>query len=206
MHSKVNGRVVSNYVQYELPERYQNPIGMLLDCHRRIEKFLDFCLSLCEMGTTTLDGESSEGLTKALDYFVGASLLHNADEEESLFPRLQIHKDQQSIQDTLIQITRLEQEHQHATSLHQKHDALGRLWLEKNIESTQLKEFCSLTQQLITFYSHHISCEDNEIFPVVNNVLSEKDLYEIGQEMWTRRGRKHCRARIDSQQQGKQNQ
>lgn len=204
MNPQDNDQNSSDLVQDELPERYQNPVGLLLDCHRRIEKFLDYCLCLSETHSLTLDSESSEGLTKALDYFVGASILHNADEEESIFPRLQMYENRQLIQDTLVKITKLEQEHRFADTLHQEHDALGRLWLGNKIESTQLDEFCSLTQQLITFYSRHISCEDNEIFPVIENVLSEKDLYEIGQEMWTRRGRKHCRARIDSQKQGKQ--
>lgn len=68
---------------------FDNPIGMLKDCHRRIEHFLDILCLVAERGhARSLTGEERSAVQAALQYFHVGGERHTADEEESLFPRL----------------------------------------------------------------------------------------------------------------------
>ncbi len=68
---------------------FRDPIGLLTDCHRRVERFLSV---LVQVGAQTQGGsltsEQRTALETALRYFRDAAPKHTADEEESLFPRL----------------------------------------------------------------------------------------------------------------------
>ncbi len=196
--------VIESIDEQGLPERYLHPLIVLDDCHRRIEKFLSYCLSLCECGEKSLDADQNIGLTKALDYFIGASKLHNADEEDSLFPRMRAHE-QNEMHEVLDTIDELEAEHRDVAKIHAEHDALGRAWLvQGSLNDNDFKRFHKLNYELIDIYSVHISREDNEVFVAAARVLSDNDLREIGVEMWERRGRKRCRTRIDSRKEKRQ--
>jgi len=62
-----------------------DPIGMLGDCHRRIEMFLDVLVSVAEQAHGDRLTEDQRGaLETALRYFREAAPNHTADEEESL--------------------------------------------------------------------------------------------------------------------------
>src|ERR1019366_3223821 len=68
---------------------FDNPIGMLVDCHRRIERFLQILCGVAERahGRKLEDGEKT-AVEDALRYFRVGGRRHTADEEESLFPRM----------------------------------------------------------------------------------------------------------------------
>jgi hypothetical protein len=68
---------------------FTDPIGMLGNCHRRIERFLNVLVTLAtgEKGGL-LTEEHRAALETSLRYFREAAPKHTADEEESLFPRL----------------------------------------------------------------------------------------------------------------------
>src|SRR5437660_7837791 len=68
---------------------FNHPLGLLSDCHRRIEQFLKVLIQVSE----TADGASMTppeiaALQNALEYFRSSAPKHTADEEDSLFPRL----------------------------------------------------------------------------------------------------------------------
>ena len=68
---------------------FTDPIGMLGDCHRRIEMFLNVLVRVAEQAQgEALNEEQRGALETALRYFREAAPKHTADEEESLFPRL----------------------------------------------------------------------------------------------------------------------
>src|SRR5262252_10900664 len=68
---------------------FTDPIGMLGDCHRRIEMFLNVLVRVAEQARgDALNAEQRGALESALRYFREAAPKHTADEEESLFPRL----------------------------------------------------------------------------------------------------------------------
>jgi Hemerythrin HHE cation binding domain len=70
---------------------FSNPIDLLIDCHRRIERFLTVLVKVAEQAKGGLmTKEQSRECEQALDYFRNAAPRHTADEEESLFPRLRV--------------------------------------------------------------------------------------------------------------------
>ena len=65
---------------------FSQPIELMMDCHRRIERFL---LALEKIGHAgALDVQHRAALRTALDYFKLAGPRHNEDEEATLFPAL----------------------------------------------------------------------------------------------------------------------
>ena len=69
----------------------EDSIGMLIDCHRRIELFLhDLCVVADRARNRTLTNEEVTAVQSALQYFRVGGLRHAADEEESRFPRLRV--------------------------------------------------------------------------------------------------------------------
>jgi G3E family GTPase len=94
---------------------FSDPIGLLSDCHRRVEMFLG---SLRAIGDTcdVLDDDGLRALENALRYFRQAAHKHTADEEVSLFPRLRqcasLHESK------VAEMERLEKDHAWADPLH----------------------------------------------------------------------------------------
>ena len=65
---------------------FEDPIGMLGDCHRRIERFLNALFTIAtDAKGGPLTNEQQATLTTSLRYFREAAPKHTADEEESLF-------------------------------------------------------------------------------------------------------------------------
>jgi Hemerythrin HHE cation binding domain len=68
---------------------FSNPIELLIDCRRRIERFLAVLLTVAaDAKGGPMTQQQSREWEQALDYFRNAAPRHRADEEESLFPRL----------------------------------------------------------------------------------------------------------------------
>ena len=168
---------------------FADPIGMLGDCHRRVERFLDVLVRVAEQARgEVLSDEQRGALDAALRYFREAAPKHTADEEESLFPRLR-RCENADVRALLARIESLEEEHVCAGICHVEVDTLGRLWLgDKTLTSEHASRFLTLVVQLRNFYRHHIAIEDNEVFPVAAAGLSTSDRQAIGMEMASRRG------------------
>ena len=73
---------------------FDRPLGLLSDCHRRIERFLSVLVTIADAHRgAELPGPDRDALAGALHYFRTAAPRHSADEEESLFPRLRASSD-----------------------------------------------------------------------------------------------------------------
>src|SRR5690606_12809991 len=67
---------------------FDQPLGLLSDCHRRIERFLGLLVAVTRTRKGgPLPSADRQALERALEYFATAGPRHSADEEESLFPR-----------------------------------------------------------------------------------------------------------------------
>src|SRR6266481_5954066 len=89
---------------------FTDPLGLLSDCHRRIEHFLGVLIKLCDKAKGgSLDAGEGELLDKALAYFRNAAPKHTADEEHSLFPRLRVAAESEA---PLARLAQLEFEHE----------------------------------------------------------------------------------------------
>ena len=168
---------------------FTDPIGMLGDCHRRIERFLEVLVRVAEQAHgEALNEEQRGALDTALHYFRDAAPKHTADEEESLFPRLR-RIGSAEVRTLLARIESLEEEHVCADRSHGEVDSLGRLWLrDGRLPPEQSSRLLTVLTQLRDLYRHHIATEDNEVFPAAAAVLSVSDRAAIGSEMASRRG------------------
>src|SRR6478735_5445740 len=92
---------------------FSDPTGLMSDCHRRIEMFMGTLSTAAQFEGRLLSDDESRALEAALRYFREAAPKHNADEEESLFPRLRRLPDVE-VQRVLIDLDLLEQEHRWA--------------------------------------------------------------------------------------------
>ncbi len=105
---------------------FDDPIGMLKDCHRRIEHFLNIlCIVAERPGDRSLTEEEQSAVKAALQYFHTGGEHHTADEEESLFPRLCGASEKSDME----VIERLERDHAHAAELHESVDWLYTAWI-----------------------------------------------------------------------------
>ena len=168
---------------------FGDPIGMLGDCHRRIERFLNALLTVATGAKGgPLTNEQQAALSTGLRYFREAAPKHTADEEESLFPRLSrlAHPD---LQPLLAKIDSLQQDHECAERSHREVDRLGQLWLAIGKLSPQDAEtLATVLTQLTALYRRHIAMEDTEVFPFAAQALASSDRHAMGAEMAARRG------------------
>jgi hemerythrin-like domain-containing protein len=163
---------------------FDDPIGMLKDCHRRIESFLGIlCVVVDRAQGLSLSGEESEAVQAALKYFRTGGQRHTADEEESLFPRLR-ELDGAS----LAEIDRLEGDHRVANDLHGSVERLYSAWIASGeltlADALQLK--CQ-TERLKHLYSGHIAAEETIVFVRASQVLDSRSIAAIGTEFRFRR-------------------
>ncbi len=168
---------------------FSNPIELLSDCHRRIERFLAVLVKVAEQAKGgSLTGEQRRALQNALDYFQTAAPRHTADEEESLFPRLR-QASQGEVQHALAQMERLEADHLQADEWHGIVEELGRKWLSENVLAVaDAERLESALTNLTELYGRHIALEDNSLFPVAAAALGSSEKADIGSEMARRRG------------------
>lgn len=168
---------------------FNEPIGMLEDCHKRIIHFLKVLAALSEIeGEKELCSDMRKSLETALRYFRESAPRHTADEEESLFPQLRC-KESANIQAVFANIDGLEADHRWADSQHQEIDAIGRRWL---LQGTLLDEdrlrMKTILDTMLRFYERHIALEESEVFSAARSLLSALEIEKLGREMAQRRG------------------
>jgi hemerythrin-like domain-containing protein len=168
---------------------FTDPVGVLRDCHRRIERFLRVLRTLGEEADGgPLPAERRKALETSLRYFREGAPRHVEDEEASLFPRLRRQNDAKAAP-ALATVERLEKDHATVGAWHREVDALGNRWLQQGVLApASISRFRQLTAQLSGLYEEHIRVEEDELFPRAASILPEKDLTAMGQEMAERRG------------------
>ncbi|HLV80154.1 MAG TPA: hemerythrin domain-containing protein [Chthonomonadaceae bacterium] len=168
---------------------FGEPLGLLSDCHRRIEKFLDQLLQVAEQAQGgPLTGPQREALDTALRYFHKAAPLHTADEESSLFPRMRATGDPAAAE-AFAALDMLEADHRAAAADHAEVDTLGQEWLlEGCLPHAETQQLIQTLQRLKALYARHIAVEDRQVFPLAGRLLSEDTLRTVGREMAMRRG------------------
>lgn len=162
---------------------FSDPIGVLTDCHRRIEDFLGILETLTVADNPEpLNPERRKALEQSLNYFRNSAPKHSADEEESLFPRL---KESGGMK---IVLAKLEKQHKQIHALQASIEQLGMLWSARGIlgplDWSKLK---ADVEELSSTYSEHIQIEEHDVFPKVAAVLTAAALTSVGKEMSSRR-------------------
>ena len=171
---------------FHTPAGFDDPIEMLLGCHRRIEKQLATLLRLRDhLSSHGVDAEASGAAQAVLAYFERAAHHHHQDEEVDLFPLLE---------------SRITDPGERArfnafrTSLERDHRAMENAWarLRKPLEgiaeglTRPLPE--SDVQAFASAYAHHILAEESALQEFVNRWLGPADQEALGRAMAARRG------------------
>ena len=158
---------------------------MLEDCHRRIERFLNIlCIVAAQASGRSLNQEESTAVTAALHYFQEGGRRHNADEEESLFPRLRAAQPD----DSQARLADLEDDHRRTGDLHQQVEVLFRKWIDSfAISNSEQQALLSSTAELKRIYAEHIRLEESTVFPHAAQVLDKAAIAAIGLEFQARR-------------------
>lgn len=169
----------------KLDAGFDDPLGMLKDCHRRIENFLRIlCQAVLRRQEGALSAEEREAVAAALAYFQTGGERHNRDEEESLFPRL---RDTVSAAD-FEAIRRLETEHGEAGELHATVERLYSSWIASGSLSREDRQaLLTATDRLQLLYAGHIQVEESVVFPRAAAVLDAQAIAAIGSEFRERR-------------------
>jgi hemerythrin-like domain-containing protein len=163
---------------------FDDPIGMLKDCHRRIESFLGIlCVVVDRAQGRSLTDEERDAVKAALQYFRTGGQRHTADEEESLFPRLR-----KSNAKSFEEIDRLEDDHHEANDLHGSVERLYSSWIESaGLGFEETLQLLSQTARLKQLYSDHIQIEEAIVFARAIQVLDSHAIAAIGTEFRFRR-------------------
>lgn len=167
---------------------FDEPLGLLSDCHRRIEHFLGVLATITSGAAGgPLTSEYRNALEGALRYFAVAAPKHTADEEVSLFPRLRESSDP-ALAGALASLGRLEHDHHEADAHHAAVDDLVRRWLANDrLEPSDRDELRERVARLHALYQEHIKVEDEQVFPAAARALDREAIEAIGGEMAARR-------------------
>ena len=168
---------------------FDRPIDMLVDCHRRIEHFLDVIARVVERySSQALDAEGRQAVAAARHYFANSAPKHTADEEQSLFPRMHSAGAFEPATHELLE--QLQQDHRTADELHGSIDRLLDQWSAsgESLPDDSLTTLRLELAELKRLYARHIHVEEEQIFPSAAKALSASQLREMGAEMRARRG------------------
>jgi hemerythrin-like domain-containing protein len=172
-------------VLFDTPAGFDDPLEMLLGCHRRIERQLETLKRLrAHIAAQGVDAEASAAAQAILKYFQGAAPNHQADEEADLFPLLE-----QRITDAGEQARfgafRRELEIDHR----EFDDAWARL--KKPLEAIAEGLVRTLPEDdvhaFVAGYAHHILTEENALQEFFNRWLTDRDREALGRSMAARR-------------------
>lgn len=165
---------------------FDDPLGMLKDCHRRIENFLRILCTVAQRANgRALTQEENEAIHATLHYFHVGGVRHNADEEESLFPRMRAEAAPVS---ELEEIAGLESEHRVAAELHVEVEHLYKSWIDRgSLAASQAEQLQNATTRLEALYARHIVIEETVVFPRAAASLAPQTLAAISAEFKARR-------------------
>lgn len=192
---------------------FADPLGLLSDCHRRIEKFLQTLIRVVTqvqesieiadrerkeenegggvhvpVESSSLSADQRSALETALRYFREAAPRHTRDEEDSLFPKMR-ESDSDDAKRALAAIATLEADHTAADIGHAEIERLGSKWLADGaITRRDLENMREILANLQSLYQHHLEVEDKQVFPLAAQCLDPATVQRIGREMADRRG------------------
>jgi hemerythrin-like domain-containing protein len=171
---------------FETPAGFDEPLDMLLGCHRRIEKQLATLQRLrAHLSQRGVDAEASQAAKSVLDYFERAAPNHHHDEEIDLFPLIA-----QRITDP----GEAARFNAFRETLLKDHRALEAAWsrlrrplegiadgLVRQLPETDVAAFAK-------GYAHHIVTEEAALKEFFDRWLSDEDRARLGRAMAARRG------------------
>ena len=172
-------------ILFDTPAGFDDPLEMLLGCHRRIEKQLETLKRLrAHVAEKGVDAEASSAAQAVLKYFRMAAVNHHMDEERDLFPLLEAR------------ITDQGERHRFEafrTALEGEHRALEAAWarLRKPLEGIAEGLMRQLppddVHAFVAAYTRHILVEETTLKEFFDRWLGDADRANLGRSMAARR-------------------
>ena len=161
----------------------EDAVDLLMGCHQRIRHFTGVAAKLAHAQGAGAD-EIRQAAAGVYRYYSVSLPLHEADEEDTLRPRLDRVADER-VRHALLAMA---DQHMAIDELIERLLPLLRL-LEQNPDSQSQVggEMCSLTKALDEIFRAHLDLEEAVIFPAIREVLPESARAEMLAEMQQRR-------------------
>lgn len=169
---------------------FSKPLDFLFHCHQKIAKSLETLRRATAELHKADESDLPETLARidtVLVHLTTAGKKHTADEEESLFPRLRLYKDE-VVSEVFEVLEQLEAQHKRASSIE---NSLSKLVVNLHASETpdenKIALFGDLGESLYDLYRPHIQMENEFVFPAAAEILSRDDQLAIGREIYQRR-------------------
>jgi hemerythrin-like domain-containing protein len=162
----------------------EDAISLLLGCHDRIRHFTEVARKLSDHpGASAAD--RADAATSVLRYYTVALPLHEADENESIYPRLKVALPEGALADA----------NQQMVEQHARIDVLIAelvpMWQAvKSRPEDQAQINAALEDRIArlqSLWNVHLSLEEEQVVPAMRQYLTAEDLNLIKQEMRERR-------------------
>ena len=163
---------------------FEQPFEMLAACHERVDRMLRLLARLREhLAKQGADADARKAAQDVMRYFDQAAPQHHHDEELHVFPPLVAQGDPQ----TMALVCRLQQDH---LQMEQRWGlardvlaavAAGELNALSPGDEAALDVFAGI-------YAGHIEAEEQLAYPAARELLDERAIAAMGQEMMKRRG------------------
>ena len=170
---------------FETLAGFDDPLDMLLGCHRRIEKKLAALKALSvHLAANSVDAQASAAAQAVLHYFQTAAAYHHEDEEEDLFPALERRIEHAAERRDFAELR---------ARLVAEHREMERAWarLRKPLESIADGLTRALPQSdvqaFVALYERHLAVEEAALHALERR-LTEADRDALGRAMAVRRG------------------
>jgi hemerythrin-like domain-containing protein len=164
---------------------FDDPLEMLLACHRRIERQLQTLERLqVHLEVNGVDAEASTAAQAILRYFTRSAESHHEDEEKDLFPLLdeRIPAGEEKARFHALR-ERLEAEHRQVgelwTRLRKTLEAVGD-GMPRTLQAAEVRAF-------VDAYTRHIAAEESTLQDLFDRWIDEGDRRALGRSMSARR-------------------
>jgi hemerythrin-like domain-containing protein len=163
---------------------FDDPLGMLAGCHRRIAGFCDTLERLVtHLESAGADSEARDAAQRICAYFDKAAPQHHADEEVDLLPllhqRARTNAEAAAVADW-------------ETRIGAEHSAQDKVWRHLREELQAVIEGRGAAAPSAAAFAalqrEHYRFEDAEVFPLAQALLSDEDRAGLGRAMARRRG------------------
>lgn len=171
---------------FDTPAGFDDPVGMWMGCHRRIEKQLATLAKLpAHLAENGVDADASNAALAILRYFEKAAPHHHEDEDLDLFPLVESRiTDGEELARFRELRARLEADHRlMAPGWAKLRKPLQGIadGISRPLDAADIASFQSI-------YDTHIPAEEGAIPGLVKRYCSAADLEALGRSMAARRG------------------
>jgi hemerythrin-like domain-containing protein len=173
---------------FDTTAAFDDPLEMLLACHRRIEKQLQTLERLrVHLHTHGVDADASTAAQALLRYFTRAAVDHHADEERDLFPLLERRITDEGDRTRFLALRE---------SLEREHREVEAQWarLRKPLEGIADGLTRSLAENDVRgfaeAYARHIAVEESAFNEFFERWINAEDRAALGSSMSLRRAQK----------------